>query len=185
MNETIRALIEPLLKEGLLRAGLISLLFGTVALAIPDGWLLVNDKLAASLALLGACAILASALTHKKLWTALGDACKKHMLRRAFLKLSNKARLLLLRQATDSSEQVNVIASDATVQELISHQFYFLAPGYIGMHKSRASIFSEKYRWLMSDLLFAKRHVTKRPGEEKDLNAMLESARPGPNSWMR
>ena len=92
--------------------------------------------------------------------------------------------MLLLLQAKHGSGPVNVIANDETVQELWAHQFFLLAHGPIGMEKSRASISSEKYRWLMSDLLFAKRHVTMRDEEKNELDAMLESARPGPNSWM-
>ena len=183
MNETIKALIEALLKEGVLPVGLIALLFGALALAIPDGWLLVNHRAAASVALLGVCAVLVSAMTHKKLWTAFEDARRKCKLRHAFLKLSNKARLMLQLQAKDSSEQVNVIPDDVTVQELITNQFWRLEPGHIGRKTSRATIYSDKYRWLMSDLHFVKQNVSEDAKEMNDLKAMMERAEPGPNSW--
>lgn len=124
MGDFVKFLIEGLLKVGLLKLGLILALFGAGALTVPDAWLLEqkvesNNTIAAILLLLGLCMIAAWAFTSDLTCRTIRTAKEKSKSRSEFTKLSNKARLLLVLQARSNSEQINVVVTDAAIQELI------------------------------------------------------------------
>lgn len=189
LGDLVKSIIEGLHKIGILKLGLILAFFGVIALAIPDDWLLElkvasGNTYPAILALLGVCMIVAWSITNDFTLRVIGNAMKTSKSRSEFKKLSNKARLLLLLQVRQNSEQIPIVVADPTVQELMTRQFLYLGPGNFGQSHNRASIRSEKWRWLTSDLQFVERRVQHDKTQEQELHAMIEQAKPGPNSWM-
>jgi hypothetical protein len=187
LGDFVKVIIEGLHKVGLLKIGLILALFGAIGLAIPDAWLFeqkieLSNTVLFIPALLGLCVIAAWALAHGSTSRAIRSAWEKRRMRSEFKKLSNKARLLLFLQVRHNSEQISVVVDDLTVQELLTRQFLRLSPGHIGQTDNRASIRSEKWRWLTSDPQFVERKVQLDETQERELSAMLKQAEPGTNS---
>jgi len=181
----VKVIIEGLHKIGLLKGGLILAFFGVIALAIPGDWLLEqkivsSNTVFAILLLLGLCMIATWAFTNDFTLRFI----EKPKSRREFEKLSNKARMLLLLQAQRNVKSFDVVVNDQIINELITNKFLELSPGHIAQSNNRASIQSEKWQWLKSDLQFAKQNVNHDDAQERGLNEMLEQANSGSHSWM-